>query len=89
MKHTGVRSTLALLMLLLVFPLAASAQLMIIGNDEKVMWDDAGKLVVMAPGKDTVSIVDISTPESPRIVSQPSADQLDFRPAHEPGHHAG
>jgi DNA-binding beta-propeller fold protein YncE len=69
MKHTGVRSTLALLMLLLVFPLAASAQLMIIGNDEKVMWDDAGKLVVMAPGKDTVSIVDISTPESPRIVA--------------------
>ena len=69
MNHTGVRSTLALLMLLLVFPLAASAQLMIIGNDEKVMWDDAGKLVVMAPGKDTVSIVDISTPESPRIVA--------------------
>jgi len=69
MNHTGVRSTLALLMLLLVFPLAASAQFMIIGNDEKVMWDDAGKLVVMAPGKDTVSIVDISTPESPRIVA--------------------
>jgi DNA-binding beta-propeller fold protein YncE len=56
-------------MLLLVFPLAASAQLMIIGNDEKVTWDDAGKLVVMAPGKDTVSIVDISMRESPRIVA--------------------
>ena len=69
MKHTGVRSTLALVMLLLVFPLAASAQLMIIGNDEKVTWDDSGKLVLMGPGKDTVSIVDISTPESPRIVS--------------------
>ena len=69
MKHTGVLSTLAVLMVLLVFPLAASAQLMIIGNDEKVMWDDAGKLVLMGPGKDTVSIVDISTPESPRIIS--------------------
>ena len=69
MKRTGVRLTLALLMLLLVFPLAASAQLMIVGNDEKTMWDDAGKLVVMPPGKDTVSIVDISTPESPRIVA--------------------
>ena len=69
MKHTGVRSTLALLMLLLVFPLVAGAQLMIIGNDEKAMWDDAGKVVVMAPGKDTVSIVDISELESPRIVS--------------------
>ena len=69
MKRTGVRSTLAFLMLVLVFPLAASAQLMIIGNDEKVTWNDAGKLVLMGPGKDTVSIVDISTPESPRIVS--------------------
>ena len=68
MKRTGVRSTLAFLILVLVFPLAASAQLMIIGNDEKVTWDDAGKLVLMGPGKDTVSIVDISTPESPRIV---------------------
>jgi DNA-binding beta-propeller fold protein YncE len=56
-------------MLLLVFPLAAGAQLMIIGNDEKVTWDDAGKVVLMGPGKDTVSVVDISMPESPRIVS--------------------
>jgi len=69
MKHTAIRSTLVLLLLLLVFPLAASAQLMVIGNDEKVTWDDAGKLILMGPGKDTVSIVDISTPESPRIVS--------------------
>ncbi|MGZ3523868.1 MAG: YncE family protein [Thermodesulfobacteriota bacterium] len=69
MKHNGVRLTLAFLMLLIVFPLAASAQLMIIGNDEKVTWDDAGKLVLMGAGKDTVSIVDISMPESPRIVS--------------------
>jgi len=69
MKYTGILSTVGLLMLLLVFPLAASGQLMIIGNDEKVTWDDAGKLVLMGPGKDTVSIVDISMPESPRIVS--------------------
>jgi len=69
MKPTGIFSTLTLLLLFLVFPLAASAQLMIVGNDEKVTWDDAGKVVLMGPGKDTVSIVDISTPESPRIVS--------------------
>ncbi|HUL37654.1 MAG TPA: YncE family protein, partial [Thermodesulfobacteriota bacterium] len=69
MKHTRVLSTFVLLMLLLVIPLTAGAQLMIIGNDEKTMWDDAGKLVVMPPGKDTVSIVDISTRESPRIVA--------------------
>jgi DNA-binding beta-propeller fold protein YncE len=69
MKHTGVRLTLAFLMLLLVFPLAASAQLMIIGNDEKVTWDDAGKQIFMAPGKDTVSIVEISDRESPKIIA--------------------
>jgi len=69
MKHTRVLSTFVLLILLLVIPLTASAQLMIIGNDEKVTWDEAGKLVLMGPGKDTLSIVDISTPESPRIIS--------------------
>jgi len=35
MKHNRVRLTIAILMLLMVFPLAAGAQLMIIGNDEK------------------------------------------------------
>ncbi len=69
MKHNRVRLTIAILMLLMVFPLAAGAQLMIIGNDEKATWDDAGKVVLTAPGKDTVSIVDISKRESPRIVS--------------------
>ncbi len=47
----------------------ARAQLMIVGNDEKVSWDDAGKPVFKAPGKDTVSIVDISNREAPRIIA--------------------
>jgi len=69
MNHNRVRLTIAILMMLLVFPLAAGAQLMIIGNDEKATWDDAGKVVLTTPGKDTVSVVDISKRESPRIVS--------------------
>ena len=69
MKPTGVRLILALLLLVLALPLAASAQLMIIGNDEKVTWDDAGTRSLLGPGKDTISIVDISTPEAPRIVT--------------------
>jgi len=68
MKPSGVRRILALLVLVLPFPLAANAQLMIIGNDEKVTYD-AGKQSFLGPGKDTVSIVDISTPESPRIIT--------------------
>jgi DNA-binding beta-propeller fold protein YncE len=69
MKPTGVPVILTLLVLALAFPLAASAQLMIIGNDEKVTWDDAGKRLLTGPGKDTISIVDISTPEAPRVVT--------------------
>ena len=44
-------------------------ELMIIGNDEKVSWDDAGKLVLLPPGKDSVLVVDIGTdPLAPRII---------------------
>jgi YVTN family beta-propeller protein len=58
-----------LLVALALAPAPAQAQLMIIGNDEKVGWDDAGKQVFRAPGKDTVSIVDIGNREAPRIVA--------------------
>lgn len=57
------------LLVVVALPLAAQAQLMIVGNDEKITFDDAGKVVFIAPGKDTVSIVDISNRESPRIVA--------------------
>ncbi len=59
----------ALVLALVQFPLAAGAQLLVVGNDEKTSWDDAGKLVYSPPGKDTVSIVDISNREAPRIVA--------------------
>jgi DNA-binding beta-propeller fold protein YncE len=45
-------------------------ELMVVGNDQKVTWDESGKVVYRAPGKDTVSIVDIGTdPLAPRIVA--------------------
>src|SRR5438128_1781046 len=47
----------------------ANAQLLISGNDEKQAWDDAGKPVFSAPGKDTVSIIDIKNRTKPRIVA--------------------
>src|SRR5262249_5720394 len=53
----------------LVLPAVAHAQLMIIGNDEKIGWNDAGTPVFGPPGKDSVLVVDIATPESPRIVA--------------------
>ncbi len=69
-KCLWTRRMLLLVLILGALPPAAQAQLMIVGNDEKILWDDAGKPVFMAPGKDTVSIVDIGTnPEAPRIIA--------------------
>ena len=42
---------------------------MIVGTDEKVWWDDDGKTVLAAPGKDAVLIVDLANPENPKIVA--------------------
>ncbi|MBI5128520.1 MAG: beta-propeller fold lactonase family protein [Rhodopseudomonas palustris] len=42
---------------------------MIVGNDEKLVWDADGKPVLSAAGKDNVLIVDLANPESPKIVA--------------------
>ena len=53
-------------------------ELMLVGNDEKQGWDEAGKPVLGLAGKDSVSIVDIGTdPLVPRIlVSLPLANTV-------------
>jgi DNA-binding beta-propeller fold protein YncE len=61
--------TLALALALVLAPLAAHAQLVIIGNDDKLAFDKTGKVIRRPPGKDSVSIVDISSPEAPKIVA--------------------
>lgn len=43
--------------------------LMIVGLDEKLLWDESGKAVLSAPGKDQVLIVDLASPEAPKIVA--------------------
>jgi hypothetical protein len=50
---------------------AARAQLLIIGNDEKVSFDElTGKTITHPAGKDTVSIIDITDPVKPKIVAR-------------------
>ena len=49
------------------FAATARAQYLIVGNDEKVAFND-GKPVLSPPGKDTVSIIDIRDGAKPRIV---------------------
>jgi DNA-binding beta-propeller fold protein YncE len=46
-----------------------AAPFMIVGNDEKVIWDDEGKLVISPSGRDNVLIVDLANPEDPKIVA--------------------
>jgi DNA-binding beta-propeller fold protein YncE len=42
---------------------------LIVGNDEKQGWDETGKPILREPGKDTLSILDISKPDAPRIAA--------------------
>jgi DNA-binding beta-propeller fold protein YncE len=67
-----MRQDLRLLSIAVASMLASAAQAapyMIVGNDEKLIWDDEGKAVLSAPGRDSVLIVDLAEPEAPRIVA--------------------
>lgn len=57
-----------LLLSLVAFAPTVHADLMIIGNDEKVGFDAEGNRKVAAPGKDAVSVVDITDREAPKIL---------------------
>jgi DNA-binding beta-propeller fold protein YncE len=48
---------------------ARAAPFLIVGNDEKIVWDDAGKPVLSPPGKDSVVILDLADPLNPKIVA--------------------
>ena len=67
-----MRQGLHLLSLTLASMLAGAAEAapyMIVGNDEKLVWDDQGKPVLSAPGRDSVLILDLADPEAPTIVA--------------------
>src|SRR6516165_1790874 len=49
--------------------LVQSAPLMIVGNDEKLLWDDQFKPVLSPPGRDSVLIVDLADPLNPKIIA--------------------
>jgi DNA-binding beta-propeller fold protein YncE len=49
--------------------LAYAKPFMIVGLDEKALWDADGKVVLAPAGKDAVLIVDLANPESPKIAA--------------------
>ncbi len=59
---------LAVGLVLVGFAAVGQAQHLVIGLDNKLDIDDAGKQVPRPPGKDAVVIVDITNREAPRIV---------------------
>jgi DNA-binding beta-propeller fold protein YncE len=68
----AIHSPLAAAALLLQLGLVGSASakpFMIVGLDEKILWDDDGKPLLAADGKDQVLIVDLANPEDPKIVA--------------------
>ena len=66
--RTAFVGVFSLTLLGAVSPLKA-APFMIVGNDEKLVWDDDGKPVLSAAGKDSVLIVDLANPEDPKIIA--------------------
>jgi hypothetical protein len=50
-------------------PLAHAGPYMIIGNDEKLLWDDNFKPVLSLPVKDSVLICDLVDPLNPKIIA--------------------
>ena len=59
---------------------AQAAPLMIVGNDEKIVWDDQGKAIMSPPGKDSVVIVDLADPLNPKIVANLQLENSVVRP---------
>jgi DNA-binding beta-propeller fold protein YncE len=49
--------------------LAYAKPFMIVGLDEKTLWDADGKAILAPDGKDQVLIVDLANPESPKIAA--------------------
>ena len=73
-RFISIRNWFCAAALIIMLPLAVAAggkqALMVVGIDEKVLWDDAGKIVLSPPGKDMVLIVDIGTdPLAPKIIA--------------------
>jgi DNA-binding beta-propeller fold protein YncE len=69
LQHIISRLFAAIVFASMNFQLASATPLMIVGNDEKLLWDDDGKRVLFPAGKDSVMILDLADPENPKIVA--------------------
>ena len=68
-RFGGIAAVAIVIGLLAGLSSRASAQILIVGNDEKQGWDESGKPIFREPGKDTLTVIDISKPDTPQITS--------------------
>jgi DNA-binding beta-propeller fold protein YncE len=66
-RHPG--RALAAAVLAFTIEAANAAPFMIVGNDEKLLWDDSFKPILSPPGKDSVLIIDLADPLNPKIIA--------------------
>ena len=59
---------------------SGSTQIIVSGNDEKVLWNDAGQPVFLPPGKDTISFIDIRDRENPKVLTSIALENSIFGP---------
>jgi len=68
-RTTGLSLGAAILLCSASLTLVHAKPFMIVGLDEKVLWDDDGKTVLSPPGKDSILLVDLADPENPKIAA--------------------
>src|SRR5215813_3471005 len=77
-RHLGIAILVSTAFIALSTP--AGTQVIVSGNDEKVLWDDAGQPVFLPPGKDTISFIDIADRENPKILTSIALENSIFGP---------
>jgi DNA-binding beta-propeller fold protein YncE len=77
-RHLGIAILVSTAFIALSTP--AGTQVIVSGNDEKVLWNDAGQPVFLPPGKDTISFIDIADRENPKILTSIALENSIFGP---------
>jgi DNA-binding beta-propeller fold protein YncE len=77
-RHLGIAVLISTAFLAL--STTAGTQVIVSGNDEKVVWDDAGQAIFLPPGKDTISFIDIADRENPKILTSVALENSIFGP---------
>ena len=77
-SHLGIAALAGVAFL--AFSTTAGTQVIVSGNDEKVLWDEAGQAVFSPPGKDTITFIDIADRENPKILTSIALQNSIFGP---------